>query len=88
MPDLSMSILIIAGLLLLLLFFKILAKPIKWILKLLLNALLGLIILAVVNYLGSFVGITVTVGWISALVAGILGIPGVILLVLIENFLL
>lgn len=88
MPDLTVSICIIAGILLLLLFFKILAKPIKWILKLLLNALLGLIILVVVNFFGSFVGITVTVGWISALVAGILGIPGVILLILIENLLL
>ena len=88
MPDLTVSICIIAGILLLLLFFKILAKPIKWILKLLLNALLGLVILVVVNFLGSFVGITVTVGWISALVAGILGIPGVILLILVENLLL
>ena len=88
MPDLGISIFIICGLLLLLLFFKILAKPIKWILKLLLNALLGLVVLVVVNFFGSFVGLTITIGWISALVAGILGLPGVILLILIENFLL
>lgn len=88
MPDLSVSICIIAGLLILLLFFKIFTKPIKWILKLLLNALLGLVILVVVNYFGAFVGLKITIGWISALVAGILGLPGVVLLLLIENLLI
>lgn len=88
MPDLSVSICIIAGLLILLLFFKIFTKPIKWILKLLLNALLGLVILVVVNYFGAFVGLKITIGWVSALVAGILGLPGVVLLLLIENLLI
>lgn len=88
MPDLGVTVCIIAGLLILLLFFKILTKPIKWILKLLLNALLGLIILVVVNYFGAFVGLKITIGWISALVAGILGLPGVVLLLLIENLLI
>lgn len=82
------SICLVLGLLLLILFFKIIAKPIKWILKLLLNALLGLVILVVVNYLGAFVGLKITVGWISALVAGVLGLPGVVLLLLIENLLI
>lgn len=88
MPDLGISVCIIAGLLILLLFFKIFTKPIKWILKLLLNALLGLVILVVVNYLGAFVGLKITIGWLSALVAGILGLPGVVLLLLIENLLI
>lgn len=88
MPDLSTIIIAAAGLLVLLLFFKIFSKPIKWILKLLLNALLGFVILIVVNYLGAFVGLKITVGWVSALVAGVLGAPGVILLLLIENLLL
>ena len=88
MPDLSTIIIAAAGLLVLLLFFKIFSKPIKCILKLLLNALLGFVILIVVNYLGAFVGLKITVGWVSALVAGVLGAPGVILLLLIENLLL
>ena len=88
MPDLGISVCIIAGLLILLLFFKIFTKPIKWILKLLLNALLGLVILVVVNYFGAFVGLKITIGWVSALVAGILGLPGVVLLLLIENLLI
>lgn len=83
------TIIIAIGLFLLLaLFLTILAKPIKWVLKLLLNALIGFIILFIVNFFGGFIGINITVGWISALVAGILGIPGVILLILVETFIL
>lgn len=88
MPTLSTGIVIVVGILLLFLFFKLFAKPIKWILKLLLNTLLGLVILVVVNYLGAFIGLKITVGWFSALVAGILGLPGVVLLLLIENLLI
>lgn len=84
----AVTICLILGLLLLILFFKIVAKPIKWILKLLLNAFLGLIILVVVNYLGTFVGLKITIGWLSAIVAGVLGLPGVVLLLLIENLLI
>ena len=80
------TVLIIGGIVLAVLFFTIMLKPIKWILKLLLNALLGLVLLFIVNYFGSFIGLSISVGWVSALVAGILGIPGIILLVLIEVF--
>lgn len=84
----AVTICLILGLLLLILFFKIIVKPIKWILKLLLNAFLGLIILVVVNYLGAFVGLKITIGWLSAIVVGVLGLPGVVLLLLIENLLI
>lgn len=86
--DTSTIIIAVGIFLLLALFLTLLAKPIKWALKLLLNALFGFIILFVVNFFGGFIGINITVGWISALVAGILGIPGVILLILIETFIL
>lgn len=88
--ELSTSTIIVAvGLFLLLaLFLTILAKPIKWAMKLLINALVGFVILFIVNFFGGFIGLNITVGWISALVAGILGIPGVILLILVETFIL
>jgi len=69
----------------LLLFFKIFNKSMKFIFRLLLNSLLGFAILFVVNFLGDFIGLHIAVGWISALVTGILGIPGIILLLLIQN---
>lgn len=76
----------VVGILLIWLFIKLFAKPIKWIFKLLINAVIGFVMLFVFNYLGSFVGITLSVGWVSAIVAGVLGIPGILLLLLLENF--
>ena len=81
-------LLIAAGILFLWLFFKIFSKPIKWALKLFLNALVGFVALFAVNYLGGFVGLHISVGWLSALIAGVLGFPGIVLLVLVENFFL
>ena len=78
-------ILIVGGALLLWLFIKIFKKPIKWIFKLLLNTLAGFVMLFILNFLGGFIGLHITVGWLSALVTGVLGLPGIILLLLIEN---
>ncbi len=88
MESLNLAIYVVIGALLLWLIIKIFATPIKWAFKLLINALLGFVMLFIFNYLGGFIGLSITVGWLSAIVAGVLGIPGIILLLLIENFLL
>lgn len=79
-------LLIVAAVLLVVLFIAIFSKPIKWALKLLINAIFGFIILFIVNFFGAYIGLSISVGWISAAVAGVFGIPGIILLLLIENF--
>ena len=79
-------LLIVGAVVCLILFIKIFSTPIKWALKLLLNALLGFVILFIINFFGSYIGISISVGWVSALVAGVFGVPGVILLILIETF--
>ena len=63
---------------------KIFAAPIKGILKLLLHAALGLLILFAVNLVGGFFNFYIPFNWISVLLAGLGGIPGVILLILIH----
>ncbi len=88
MEGLNLAIYVVIGALLLWLIIKIFATPIKWAFKLLINALLGFVMLFIFNYLGGFIGLSITVGWLSAIVAGVLGIPGIILLLLVENFLL
>ena len=65
---------------------KIIAAPMKLAFKLLLNALFGFIILFVFNFFGDFVGFTLGINWVNALITGCLGIPGVILLILIKLF--
>lgn len=63
---------------------RLLSAPIRWIFKLLLNALLGFVMLFIVNFFGAGFGIELSVNLINALVAGFLGIPGIILLVALK----
>ncbi len=88
MDFITTALYVVIGVFLLWLIIKIFATPIRWAFKLLINAALGFVMLFVFNFLGGFVGLSITVGWISALVAGILGLPGIVLLILIENFFL
>ena len=69
------------GLLTLFLIGKLLVKPFKWILKLICNALLGGLLLILVNLVGSLFGFIITINPVTSLIAGFLGVPGVILLV-------
>ena len=73
-----------AAVLLLVVVVKILAAPIKGILKFLLHAGLGLLILFGVNMVGGFFDFYIPFNIVTVLVAGLGGVPGVILLILIN----
>ena len=47
----------------------------------------GIVLLFVFNFVGGFFDFQLGINAVNALVAGILGIPGIILLVLVQNFL-
>ncbi len=83
MIDSNSAIIYIVGILLVAFICFIIKKPVKWIIKLLLNGLLGGIMLIVINAVGDSIGLSIPINPISALVSGVLGFPGVILLVLI-----
>ena len=72
------------GLVLIFVFCRIFIKPIKWMIKLLINGILGGLILAAVNFVGGFAGITVLINPMSALISGLLGVPGVILVIILQ----
>ena len=78
--DTTLSIFLIAVVILLI--FVIFRSSLKLIFKLLLHSLTRCLTLTVVNLLGSFLGVHIAVTLLSCLVAGILGLPGVILLLL------
>lgn len=78
--------LIAAAIFLVLILVRLLSLPLRWAFKLLLNAAVGFVFLFVFNFMGSYVGITLGINWLNALVAGALGIPGVILLLLLKLF--
>ncbi len=74
----------IAGLLLILLFCRIFTKPLKWLFKALLNGIIGGLILGAVNFFGGFAGITLIINPLSAMLVGLLGIPGLILVAALQ----
>lgn len=85
---LAAILLLSAALGLLWLLIKLLKKPIKWAFKLLLNALIGFVGLFLLNYLGSYVGISLGINWLNAVITGVFGVPGVVLLLLIKYIIL
>lgn len=64
--------------------FKLLKTPIKWVFKLFIHALSGFVALWVLNLFGSFVGLSIEISWLSAIIVGVLGLPGVIVLLLVQ----
>ena len=65
---------------------KIFIVPIKLIIKLLINSILGAILLYVINILGAICGFHIGINVVTALIVGLLGIPGAILLVIFSIF--
>ena len=82
MISLDMIVYALVGLALLFLIIKLL----KWPLKILINGILGIILLYIANIVGSYIGFVLPINAISALVAGFLGIPGIIFLILFQFF--
>lgn len=68
-----------------LLFFII--KLLKWPLKILLNGIIGVIVLYVVNLIGANFNFGLAINPITALITGFLGVPGIILLAILQVFL-
>ena len=56
----------------------------KRLIELVINILLGIVIIWLINTFGSGLGISIPLNFLTALVVGVLGIPGVIILVLLN----
>jgi inhibitor of the pro-sigma K processing machinery len=74
----------VAGILIVLALGKVLLLPMKVILRLIINGLLGGLAIFLINLLGQPIGFFIPLNIVSALVAGILGLPGIILLVILK----
>lgn len=83
---LSHALLIVGGLFLLWLLIKLFTKPIKLLFKLLINTGMGYIALLLVNTFGRVIGVSLGLNWVNALVIGVFGYPGLILLLLLKYF--
>jgi len=63
---------------------KILLFPIKKIIKLVFNTIIGGAIIYIINLIGASFGFHIGLNIVTSLVVGILGIPGAILLVILK----
>lgn len=68
------------GLLLIYLIAQSFLTPLKYVGWVLWNGLLGGLALLAINFVGTYVGFHIGLNPVSALVAGVLGIPGIVLL--------
>ncbi len=72
------------GVLLLVVVIRLLLKPLRCLGKLVLHIVFGFIALFVFNFLGGFFGLALGISWLNAIIAGILGVPGIILLLIVK----
>ena len=86
MDIITTGILIVGVLVALYVLIRIIAAPIKWIFKLLLNALTGFLLLFLANFISGFFDFSIPVNLVTCLVSGVFGIPGVIFLVVVTFF--
>lgn len=78
--DYNVIIAYIFGIILIYLIGRLMLMPIKFLLKLIYNGLVGGAMLWGVNYAGAYFDFAIAINPITALVAGFLGVPGVVLL--------
>ena len=63
---------------------KILSWPLKKILKFVLNTVIGLVLVLIINTFGGGIGLHIPFNIVTSIVVGILGIPGVLGLVILN----
>ncbi|MDK2824756.1 MAG: inhibitor of the pro-sigma processing machinery [Clostridia bacterium] len=58
--------------------------PIQWIVKILVNSIIALIGLLILNIIGNFVGFHLPINPVTVIGVGVLGLPGLILLIIMH----
>lgn len=61
-------------------------KLLKWPIKILINGVVGIVLLYIANYIGEYFNFYININPVTALIAGFLGIPGVLFLVIFQLF--
>lgn len=87
MEAVSSLLLILVAIGLIALFIRLFRRPLRFVLKILLNGVMGFVALFFFNILGGFIGLRLGLNWLNAIVVGVLGLPGVVLLLLIQYLL-
>lgn len=72
----------VIGIILLAFVLWLFSKSIRLLFRFVLNSIVGFIFLIIFNFFGGMVGLYLPVNFITAFITGVLGIPGIILLLL------
>ncbi len=75
------------GLLLLYIVGRVLIMPLKIVVKLIYNALIGGVVLLILNFIGGYIGLHIALNPVTALLVGFLGVPGVVMLLVLQYIL-
>lgn len=67
--------------------YKLFRKPLKLLGMLIFNGVIGGVALLAINFIGKFFDFSIAVNPITALITGFLGIPGIILMILLNSIL-
>ena len=81
--DLSVFLTYAGAIILLFIFVKLFLWPLKIILKLAVNSLIGGAAILLINIIGAEIGIIIPLNMLNALIVGVLGLPGAILLIVL-----
>ena len=84
METLNTIMLLALAVLVVIVLVRVISAPIRLIFKLLINTIIGFAILFLVNLIGQNFGITIEMNVLHAVIVGIFGIPGVIVLILLQ----
>ncbi len=60
---------------------KLIMQPLKLVWKLVINSIIGLVLLMLANYIGAYFDFSLPLNVLTVLIAGFLGIPGILLLI-------
>ena len=63
---------------------RLIALPIRWGVKILLNSACGFVCLFLLNSISGFTGLYFPINYVTAVIAGFLGLPGIVVLALIQ----
>jgi inhibitor of the pro-sigma K processing machinery len=86
--DVNVVIAFVLGLLLIYLIGRVMVIPLRLVWKLVFNAFVGGFVLWLINGVGYYINLHIPLNPITALTVGFLGIPGIIILIVIQQFII
>ncbi|NLN06158.1 MAG: pro-sigmaK processing inhibitor BofA [Firmicutes bacterium] len=89
MPEIGLNTVIAAifGLLVLYYLFRLLAAPARLLLRVLLTGAVGAVVLFIFNLVAGFFGFALGINAVTALIVGFMGLPGLIMLIVVQKML-